>query len=162
MEFNLYVFVLQSLTFVVGMYFCSLIFLPKLRGWMDSRQKSIEEQLATAEKRQKESEALKVDFEKKVKELEQNTIEILQKTRQEAAQSRDEAIQAARKEAGLILADARKAIESEKQQLTKDLQIAVGTLAVSIAEKIIRSSVDAKAQEKLINENVQELTLNKN
>src|ERR1700722_10792307 len=160
MEFNLYVFVLQSLTFVVGMYFCSLIFLPKLRGWMDSRQKGIEEQFATAEKRQKESEALKVDFEKKVKELEQNTIEILQKTRQEAAQSRDEAIQAARKEAGLILADARKAIESEKQQLTKDLQIAVGTLAVSIAEKIIRSSVDAKAQEKLINENVQELTLN--
>ena len=86
----------------------------------------------------------------------------MQKTRLEATQSRDEAIQAARKEAGLILADARKAIESERQQLAQDLQKQVGALAVSIAEKIIRSSVDAKIQEKLINDNVQELTLNKN
>lgn len=162
MEFNLYVFILQSLTFLVGMYFCSLIFLPKLRGWMEDRQKGIEQQLATAEKRQKESEALKADFEKKIKDLEHNTVEILQKARQEATQSRDAAIQAARKESELILADARKAIESERQQLTQALQKEVGALSVAIAEKIIRSSIDSKAQEKLINENVQELTLNKN
>ena len=97
-----------------------------------------------------------------MKELEQNTLEILQKTRQEATKSRDEAIQAARKEAELIMADARKAIESERQQLTQDLQKEVGALAVSIAEKIIRSSIDTKVQEKLISENVKELNVSKN
>ena len=162
MEFNLTLFALQAVTFLVGMWLSSKIYLPYLNGWMQSRQKRIEDQLANAEKRQKESESLKADFDKKVKELEQNTLEILQKTRQEATKSRDEAIAAARKEAEMILADARKAIESERKQLTQTLQKEVGVLAVSIAEKIIRSSVDAKLQEKLINENVQELSLNKN
>ncbi len=99
MEFNSTLFILQAVTFLIGMWLSSKIYLPYLNGWMQSRQKRIEDQLANAEKRQKESESLKADFDKKVKELEQNTLEILQKTRQEATKSRDEAIQAARKEA---------------------------------------------------------------
>lgn len=162
MEFNVTLFVLQAATFLVGMWLSSKIFLPYLNGWMKDRQKRIEDQLATAEKRQKESEALKAEFEQKVKELEQNTADILQRTRHEATKSRDEAIQAARKESELILADARKAIESERQQVTQILQKEVGALAVSIAEKIIRSSVDVKAQSKLIDESVKELSVRKN
>lgn len=162
MEFNLNVFVLQLITFLVGMWLSSKIFLPYLRGWMESRQKKIEEQLATAEKRQKDAEALKAEFEAKVRELEQNTAEILQRTRQEATHARDGAIQAARKEAELILAEARQAIESERQLVAQSLQKEVGTLAVTIAEKILRSSVDAKAQEKLIQEGVRELGAKKN
>jgi F-type H+-transporting ATPase subunit b len=162
MEFNLTVFILQLATFIVGMWLCSLIFLPQLKQWMSDRQKRIEDQLANAEKRQKEAEALKADFEKKAKEFEQNTQEVLQKTRQEAARSRDEAIQAARKEAELILADARKAIESERLAVTEALQKEVGSLAVTIAEKILRASVDAKAQEKLVQEGVKELGARKN
>jgi F-type H+-transporting ATPase subunit b len=162
MEFNPQVFILQLATFLIGMWLSSKIFLPYLREWMESRQKGIEEQLATAEKRQKDAEALKAEFEKKVKELEQNTAEILQRTRQDAAHARDEVIQAARKEAELILADARKAIESERHAVTQTLQKEVGALAVLIAEKIIRSSVDEKIQEKIVRENVRELDARKN
>src|SRR5579859_5016148 len=109
MEFNLNFFILQTITFALGMWLSSKIFLPCLNGWMQNRQKRIEDQLNTADKRQKESEVLKAEFEKKVKELEQNTAEILQRTRKESTQARDEAIQAARKEAELILSEARKA-----------------------------------------------------
>lgn len=162
MKFDLNVFLLQLATFLVGMWLSAKIFLPYLRKWMSDRQKRIEDQLATAEKRQKDAEALKADFEKKVKELEQNTADILQRTRQEATRSRDEMIQAARKEAELILSDARKAIESERQEVTQDLQKEVGALAVSIAEKILRTSVDSRAQDKLIQEGVKELGARKN
>ncbi len=100
---------------------------------------------------------MKADFEKKGKELEQNTADILQRTRQDAAHSRDEVIQLARKEAELILAEARKAIASERLAVTQSLQKEVGNMAVSIAEKILlRASVDAKAQEKLVRESVKE------
>lgn len=162
MELNLQVFLLQLATFLVGMWLSAKIFLPYLRGWMSDRQKRIEDQLTTAEKRQKDAEVLKAEFEKKVKELEQNTIEILQRTRQEATQSRDEVIQAARKEAELILSDARKAIESERQGVTQALRQEVGGLAVAIAEKILRTTVDAKAQDKLVQEGVKELGARKN
>lgn len=162
MEFNLQVFILQLATFIVGMWLSKLIFLPYLKGWMSERQKRIQDQLATAEKRQKDAEALKAEFENKVKELEQNTADILQRTRQEATKSRDEVVQMARKEAELILSDARKAIESERQEVTQALQKEVGALAVSIAEKILRTTVDAKAQEKLVQEGVKELGARKN
>ena len=162
MEFNPTVFWLQLATFILGMWLSSIIFLPYLRGWMANRRKRIEDQLATAEKRQKDAEALKADFEKKVRELEQSTNEILQRTRQEAVHSRDEAVQAARKESELILAEARKAIESERQAVTQSLQQEVGNLAVAIAEKILRASVDAKAQDKLVQEGVKELGARKN
>ncbi|HJT24913.1 MAG TPA: F0F1 ATP synthase subunit B [bacterium] len=162
MEFNLQVFILQLATFIVGMWLSKLIFLPYLKGWMSERQRRIEDQLATAEKRQKDAEALKSEFENKVKELEQNTTEILQRTRQEATKGRDEVIQMARKEAELILSDARKAIESERQEVTQALQKEVGALAVAIAEKILRTSVDTKAQEKLVQEGVKELGARKN
>ena len=129
---------------------------------MDSRRKKIEDQLATAERRQKESEALKIEFEKKVKELESQTVEILQKTRQEANQTKEEILKASRKEAELILSEARQVIESERKAVTSALQREVGTLAVSIAEKIMKASVDAKTQEKIVQENVRELGASKN
>ena len=162
MEFNLTVFFLQLVTFFLGMYLSSKIFLPQLKGWMENRQKRIEDQIAAAEKSQAIAADLKAEFEKKVKTLEQNTADIMQRNRKEAAQVRDETIQAARKEAELILADARKAIESERQAVTQALQKEVGVLAVNIAEKIIRSSIDAKIQEKIIKDSIQELGARKN
>lgn len=162
MEFNINVFLLQLATFLVGMYASSKIFLPQLKGWMADRKKRIEDQIAAAEKSQAVAAELKTEFEKKVKELEQGTVEILQRSRKEAAQARDEAIQSARKEAELILADARKAIEGERQAVTQALQKEVGLLAVEIAEKIIRSSVDVKVQEKIMKESIQELGARKN
>src|ERR1019366_3048041 len=162
MEFNLTVFFLQLVTFFLGMYLSSKIFLPQLKGWMENRQKRIEDKIAAAEKSQAIAADLKAEFEKKVKTLEQNTADIMQRNRKEAAQVRDETIQAARKEAELILADARKAIESERQAVTQALQKEVGVLAVNIAEKIIRSSIDAKIQEKIIKDSIQELGARKN
>ena len=162
MEFNVYVFVLQAVTFVVGMWLSSKIFLPYLRGWMDSRQKRVEDQLSTAERRQKESEALKAEFESKLKNLESQTVEILQKTRLEANRTKEEIIHASRKEAEILLAEARQVLESERQEVTLALRREVGVLAVSIAEKIMKSSVDAKVQEKIVQESVREFGARKN
>jgi F-type H+-transporting ATPase subunit b len=162
MEFNLNVFVLQLVTFLVGMWLSGKIFLPQLNKWMSDRQKRIEGQLSNAEKRQNEADVLKAEFEKKVKDLEQQTIETLQRTRQEANKMKDEIVQKTRKEAEMILAEARQVIESERQAVTQDLQKEVGALAVTIAEKIIRGSVDTKVQEKLVQEGMRELGVRKN
>jgi F-type H+-transporting ATPase subunit b len=101
-------------------------------------------------------------LEKKLKELEQRTTETLQEARKEAGRMKDEIVHSSRKEAELILADARKAIENERKAVTQALQKEVGALAVSIAEKIIRSSVDAKVQEKIVQEGIKELEAHKN
>ena len=162
MEFNATVFILQWLTFIVGMILSWIIFIPYLKGWMQARQKRIEDQITSAEKREKESEALKADLEKRIKDLERRTSETLQQAKAEAGRMKDEIVQTSRKEAERILGDARKALENERQAVTATLQQEVGALAVSIAEKIMKSSVDAKVQEKIVQESVRELDARKN
>ncbi len=162
MEFSLDVFLLQLATFLVGMWLSSKIFLPQLKAWMDAREKGITDQLATADQRQKEAEGLKAEFEKKVKALETQTVEALQKARQEANHMREEIVQTSRKEAEMLLSEARKAIESERREVTQALQKEVGQMAVTIAEKIVRSTLDAKVQDKLVQEGLKELGARKN
>jgi F-type H+-transporting ATPase subunit b len=162
MEFNLSVFLLQLATFVVGMFLSALVFLPYLRGWMSDRQKRIEGQLATAEQRQKDAEKLQAELEQKMKDLEQKTTETLQTARREADRMKNEIVQAARKESELTLADARKVLESERKAASATLQKEIGALAVDIAEKIIRASVDGKVQDKIVQESLQGLNARKN
>jgi F-type H+-transporting ATPase subunit b len=162
MDIKLSVFLLQWATFLLGMLLSAFIFLPYLKGWMKDRQKRIEDQIKTAENLQKNAEDLKADFEAKAKSLEKTTVETLQRARDEASKLREEINHNARKEAELIISDARKAIESERQAVTQAIQKEMGTLAVSIAEKIIRSSVDAKIQEKIVQESLKELGTRKN
>ena len=162
MEFSVNVFVLQTITFLIGMAISSVIFLPLLKGWMKSRQKRIQDQLDAAEARQKESEALRAELDRKMKDLDKNTSDILQKTRVEAAKQSEEMLQNSHKAAEQIISEARKAMDSERQAVVQSIQKEVGGLAVSIAEKILHSSVDAKAQEKLIQEGLKELNASKN
>jgi F0F1-type ATP synthase membrane subunit b/b' len=51
---------------------------------------------------------------------------------------------------------------AEKKAALQAVRAEVGGLAVTIAEKILRSSVDAKAQQKLIDESLKELGAKKN
>lgn len=97
-----------------------------------------------------------------MRELEQKTTDTLQNARKEADRMKEEIVQAARKESELTLADARKVIESERKAASATLQKEIGALAVDIAEKIIRASVDGKVQDKIIQESLQGLNARKN
>ncbi|HEY5038537.1 MAG TPA: F0F1 ATP synthase subunit B [bacterium] len=162
MEFHVSVFILQFATFLLGLWASAVLFLPYLNRWMSDRQKRIESQLKTAETRQKEAEDLKTDLERKMKDLERSTSDILQKTREEAAKTSEVILQNSHKAAEQILSEARKAMESERQAAFLVLQKEVGALAVSIAEKIIRSSVDDKVRGKIVDESLKELGTRRN
>jgi F-type H+-transporting ATPase subunit b len=162
MEFNATYYVIEMITFLIGLTLSAFIYLPYLKGWMEKRQKRIEDQLATAEQRQKDAEKLKSDFETKVHEVEQKTSATLKEARLEAQKISGEITLAARKEAEKILFDAHAMIEAEHKAVVKDIQKEMGNLAVAIAEKIIRQSVDVKAQEKIVAETIKEMGAKKN
>jgi F-type H+-transporting ATPase subunit b len=162
MEFEANIFILQLITFGLGLLLAYFIYVPYLRGWMTDRRKNIESQIEQATKNQKDAEALKLDLERKMRELDEKTQQTLAQARTEADKARNEMVAAARQEADRILTDARVALEQEKQSALQAVRKEVGGLAVSIAEKILRSSVDAKAQQKLIDESLKDLSANKN
>lgn len=162
MEFELNIFILQLITFALGLALSYIIYVPYLRGWLVERRKNIEGQIESAAKNQKEAETLRADLERKMRELDDKTQKTLAEARAEADKQRTDLVNAARKEADRILSDARVSLEQEKQAALQAVRQEVGGLAVTIAEKILRSSVDAKAQQKLIDESLKELGAKKN
>jgi len=162
MEFNPTIFTLQLITFALGLTLAYFVYMPYLRGWMDERRKRIESQLEAAAKGQKDAEALKADLERKMKEMDQKVQAAIAQSRADADKARQEAAAAARKEAEKILADTRASLEQERRDTLSAVQKEVAALSVAIAEKILRNSVDAKAQQKLIDETLREMTSKKN
>lgn len=162
MEFNLNYFVLEMITFVIGLTLSAFIYLPYLKGWMSKRRDRIETQLADAEKRHREAEKLKSDFEARARELEAKVGATLKDAQVEAQKTREEIVLAARKEAEKIMFDAHAMIEAEKKSVAKEIQREMGTLAVAIAEKIVRGSVDAKAQERIVAEAIKDMGAKRN
>ena len=162
MEFNLNVFLLEWATFLIGMWLSSIIFLPYLKNWMSSRQKRIEEQITRAETLQEEAVKLKESLEWKLKDLDNNTADIIRAARNEAETIKEEIVQSSRREAKRILEEARQALESERKELSQSLQNEVAGLSVAIAEKIMKSAMDEKVQAKLVQESLKELEPSKN
>lgn len=162
MEFNLNYFILEMITFVIGLTLSAFIYLPYLKGWMAKRRDRIETQLAEAEKRHQEAEKLKADFEARSRELEARIGATLKEAQVEAQKTREEIVLSARKESEKIMFDAHAMIDAEKKSVVKEIQKEMGTLAVAIAEKIVRGSVDAKTQEKIVAESIREMGTRKN
>jgi F-type H+-transporting ATPase subunit b len=162
MEIDLNIFLLQLVTFCLGMFISAKLFLPYLRGWMEKRKKHIADQILNAEILQEEAAKLKEDLVWKLKDLDRNSADIIRAARNEAETIKEEIVQSSRREAKRILTEARQALESERRELSQSLQNEVGALSVAIAEKIMRAAVDQKVQSKLVEESLKELNPSKN
>jgi F-type H+-transporting ATPase subunit b len=157
MEIDLKVFLLQLVTFILGLLLSAKLFLPYLRGWMEKRKQYIEEQISNAETQQRESERLRMDLDHKIKDLDLKTSEIIRSARNEAETIKEEIVQSSRREASRILNEARLALQSERAELKKDLREEVVQLSVAMAQKIMRSSVDPKIQARVVEDSLKEM-----
>lgn len=157
MEFDLKVFALQLATFAFGLFLSAKLFLPYLRGWMEKRKQYIEEQIQSAETFQREAERMRMELDHKIKDLDLKTSEIIRSARNEAETIKEEIVQSSRREAGRILNEARLALQSEREELKQSLREEVVGLSVTMAQKIMRASVDPKIQARVVDESIQEM-----
>ncbi|MGH7738784.1 MAG: F0F1 ATP synthase subunit B [bacterium] len=157
MEFDLKIFGLQLVTFLLGLVLSAKLFLPYLRGWMEKRRQYIEEQITSAETSQKEAERLRLELDQKIKELDRKTSTIIRAARNEAETIKEEIVQSSRREGSRILAEARLALQSEQEELKQSLREEVVQLSVTMAQKIMRGSVDPKVQARVVDESIGEL-----
>jgi F-type H+-transporting ATPase subunit b len=100
---------------------------------------------------------MRMDLDHKIKDLDMKTSEIIRSARNEAETIKEEIVQSSRREAGRILNEARLALQSEREELKQSLREEVVELSVSMAQKIMRSSVDPKIQARAVDESIQEM-----
>ncbi len=125
---------------------------------VEEREKTVREQVEGAAKAQAEAQALLNQRQDMLKDATREREEMIARASQEADKVKAELVSKARAEAEQVLAKARAQIEQEKTKAILELRTQVADLAMTAAEKIVRSSLTPEAQRKLVDETIAALS----
>lgn len=143
-------FFVQLLNFGIFAGILILILKGPLSAAFKARAKELEELLNQAEKDKAEGEAQLKELEAKMAGLQSELAGIMAKAEGDAETERQKILEAARTEAGAILAQAQTEIEFQKRLAEKELRALVATLAVEGATKRLEAQVKGGLAEKVL------------
>jgi F-type H+-transporting ATPase subunit b len=118
------------------------------------REKTVREHVEGAEKARSEAQALLDKRQEMLKDATREREEMIARATQEAEHVRNELMGKARAEAEQIVQKALAQIEREKTKAILELRSSVADLAMTAAEKIVRSSLTPEVQRKLVDETI--------
>lgn len=136
---------------------------PAIIGMVETRKKYIDDSLRKAHEASERLENIKQEGEALLQEAREKQAQIMT----EAASTRDTIVEKAqakaREEGARLLDEAKRQIESEKQNAIRDIRSQVAELSVEIAEKILRQKLSTQAgQTELVDKLLDEVLNNKN
>lgn len=141
----------QSLAFFLFVWFCWKVVWPPIIHALEERQKKIADGLEAADRAGHDLELAQGRATDLLKEAKVSSAGIIDQANKRANQIIDEAKQKARDEGSRLKAGAQAEIEQQINQAREQLRAQVAVLAVAGAEKILESSVDAKAHSEMLN-----------
>jgi F-type H+-transporting ATPase subunit b len=124
---------------------------------VDDREKSIREQVDSAERAAAEARDLLTKHQELVRNAGRERDEILSRAAKDAEALHSELASKARAAAETVVARAREQMQREKDLTIAELRSQVADLAVEAASRIVRSSLDERAQRQLVDDFVRSL-----
>ncbi len=140
----------QLIAFAIFVWFCMKFVWPPITNAMDARQKKIAEGLDAAGRAQRDLKLAQEKATEMLRDTKKTAAEMLDKANKTASEIVEEAKHQARAEGDRLIANAKTEIDLEVNRVKEDLRAQVSVLAVAGAEKILGSSVDASAHNKLV------------
>lgn len=147
----------QSITFIIFVLFCMKFVWPALLGVMEAREKRIAEGLDAADKADKDLELAKQKAAQQLKEAKEKAAGIVEQANKRASQILEEAKEQAEVDAKRIKSAAESDVAQQVARAREQLRGQVSVLAVAGAEKILGSTVDAKAHNAMLEKLAAEL-----
>ncbi|MEN9988607.1 MAG: synthase subunit [Bacteroidota bacterium] len=147
-----------GLLFWTGIVFCLLLFLLAKFAWkpilnaVNAREQKISEALELAVKTQAEMKALKAENDQILKEARAERDNILKEAKEAANTMIEDAKTKSKVESQKIVEAARLNINSEKAAAIAEIKTHVATLAVEIAEKVVRGELASDEKQKALAE----------
>ena len=133
-----------------------LLFNPA-RKLLKDRQERIANDIDSAKEDKESAEALKAEYEAKLKEVDKEAEVILADARQKAIKNQTKIIDEAKEEASRIIAHAKQEAELEKKHAMDDMKQEMITIAAMMAQKVVASSITAEIQSTLVDETLKEM-----
>ena len=138
-------------------YVLSKLLYKPVRDFMGKRTARVELQLETAEKEVAKANALKAEYEQKVKEIEASRSAILEEARRVAAATKAHALEEAKKEAEKMRERATANMELEVERVRTEMRHQIIDVSALMAAKFMSRSIDQQTQDSLFEETMAEL-----
>lgn len=142
-HFGLFIWTL--LAFVILLLILKKFAWKPILSMLNERETNIAESIASAEKVKAEMAQIKADNEKMMIQAREESGRLLKEAKDIKDKMIADAKAQAQAEASKIIEDARVQIENKKNTVMNELKNEVGTLAVGVAEKILRKQLDNNA-----------------
>lgn len=149
--------VAQVLSFLVLFYILRRFAWNPLMNMMEERRNFIETNIAQAEQERQQAEQIKREYQEEMRKARQEAQVVIAKATKLSEERSAEILAGAHEEAEKIKKSALADIERERDLAIAQVKAQVADLSVSVAEKIIRKNLDAKSQEDLIEQFIQEV-----
>lgn len=139
--------------FLAGSY---LMFNP-VRNFLAKRREGIKSDIEKAEADKKDAEALKAEYESRLKEVDKEVEAILADARKRALQREEQIIEEAKNEAARIIERAHNEVLLEKKGAADDMKKEMVALASALAGKVVSASINTDIQASLVDETLREM-----
>jgi len=123
---------------------------------MDQRADRIRESLEAADLARQEAASSQEAIQEQINEARREGQRIMDQTREAADRFRTEEMDKARQEAEAFVERAKADITRERDTVLQEVRASFGDLAITAAERVIRSSLDRTAHESLITQVLEE------
>lgn len=142
----------QTISFVMFVWFCMKYVWPPIMAALEERQTKIAEGLAAAERGEKEHELAEKRAKEVLKKARAEASDIISLANLRAGEMVEEAKGKAVEEAAKVKKGADAELEQEIAGARETLRQQVSVLAISAAEQIIKSEIDAKKHKGIIDD----------
>lgn len=147
----------QMLTFAVFVWFTMKYVWPPIMKAMQEREKKIADGLAAAERGHRDLELAKNKVIEVLQEARMEASRIIDQANQRAARLIEDSKEIARQEGERLIQTAKLEIDQMSNEAKRQLQQQMGSLAITMAEKIVRRDIDASTQKQLLQQIVTEI-----
>lgn len=142
--------------FILFFVLSYLLFNP-VKAFLAKRQEMIANDLDTAKTSKENAEALKAEYEAKLREADKEAEIILEDARKKAKKREAEIIEEAKAEASRIMERANHEILLEKKKALDDMKQEMISVASLMAGKVVAASIDTQIQDSLVEETLKEI-----
>jgi len=128
-----------------------------VRGFMQARSDRIRADMATAKDEMQIAEALRLQYERRLKEIGEERYEILEEARKQAVETANRIVSEAKSEADSIKTQAKAQAESELRRVQDDVRQAIIEVSGAMSEKFVAIAMDKETHDRLFAETMAEL-----
>ena len=142
--------------FVLFLLMSYFLFNPA-RKMLNDRKQKIKGELDEAKSSMEQANALKAEYESRLKDVNKEAEEILSDARRRALDNGNRIIAEAKEEAARIMERAHTEAMLEKQKMADEVKKEIITVASLMAGKVVAASIDTKVQDQLIEDTLKEM-----